>query len=355
MTLHAKKHLETIKPYVPGAFETGAVKLSSNENPLGCSQKAIEAYKKAAEDLALYPDGGCNELREALAKHHNLNKEEIVIGAGSDEIIRMLFHAFVKEGDGVVYPQYDFLMYPLSTQVNGATQQAVKEMNFHIDPHSMLEKIDETTRIVIFSNPHLPAGSCLSYDDVCGLVSRIPKDVLVVLDAAYAEYMFEADDYNPGHELVEAYDNVVVLRTFSKAYGLAGLRVGWGHASRHVIDTLNCVRGAFNVSMPAQKAAVAALKDQEFVKRTREYTADVRNDFIVRLTGMGFHVYPSHTNFVLVDFGSDERANIVRNYLKNNKVLVRPMGFCNLGHCLRFSVGLQDDMDMVASLLKEMA
>ena len=355
MTLHAKKQLDTIKPYVPGAFEAGAVKLSSNENPLGCSDQAKEAYKKAADDLAFYPDGGCNELREALAKTHGLKKEEIVVGAGSDEMIRTLFHAFAKEGDEIIYPECDFLMYPLSTQVNGAKQVPVKDMNFHLDPHSIIDKITDKTRMIIFSNPHVPAGSFLSYDEICGLISRISSDILVVLDAAYAEYMFEGDDYNPGHELVRTYENVVVLRTFSKAYGLAGLRVGWAHASSSVIDALNCVRGAFNVSMPAQKAAIAALSDQAFVKKTRDYTAEVRNDFIVKLTGMGFHVYPSHTNFILVDFGSDERANIVRNYLKNNKVLVRPMGFCNLGHCLRFSVGLKEDMDMVASLLKEMA
>ncbi len=354
MPLVIPSYINELVAYVPGEFEEGAVKLSSNENPLGCSPLAREAYKEAADKLHLYPDGGCNALRQSLADHHGLQAENIVVGCGSDEIIRMLFQIFVQEGGEVVYPEYDFLMYPLSAQVNGGVKKPVKEMNFHIDPHQLVNELDEQTKMVIFSNPHVPTGSYLSYDHVAGLVSLIPDDVLVVLDSAYAEYMEGYDDYHAGHELVERYDNVVVLRTFSKAYGLAALRIGWAHGSKQIIDALNKVRGAFNVTMPAQVAAVAALNDQDFVKKSVEHNAQVRDDFIVKMVGLGFKVYPSCTNFVLVDFGTVDRANIVRDYLRENKVIVRPMGFYNLGHCLRISIGVSSEMDLVVNLLKEM-
>ncbi len=333
-----------IKPYVPGSSSApGAAKvykLSSNESALGASPNAIAAYNEAAADLFLYPDGGSNALRNKIAETYNLDAAKIVCGAGSDEILQLLTRAYVGEGDNIIQTEHGFLVYALAAMSSGATPRFAKEKNLTTDINTVLDLVDERTRIVFIANPNNPTGTYIPISDLDRLREELRDDIILVIDAAYAEFM-EESDYNAGEKLVESHDNVVMTRTFSKIFGLAALRLGWGYCPPVIADVLNRIRGPFNVTLPAQAAGVAALDDQDFVDRNRAFNREERDWMARQLGAMGLDFVPSYGNFMLVKFPDAPGLNAddIQAYLKSDGVIVREMGPYKLGEYLRVSIG----------------
>jgi histidinol-phosphate aminotransferase len=258
-----------IQPYVPGKSTAPGVarihKLSSNETPLGPSPKAVAAYNSVAAHLEGYPDGAATKLREAIGRAFGLDAARIVCGAGSDDLLNLLARAYLADGEEAIHTTHGFLVYPIATLGAGAKPVVAAETHHTADVDAILGAVTERTRIVFLANPNNPTGSMLPYDEVARLRAGLPPEVLLVLDAAYAEYV-ERPDYDPGIRLVDAADNTVMTRTFSKIFGLGGMRVGWAYAPPAVIDVLNRVRAPFNVSIAAQAAAIAALAEPGWVE-----------------------------------------------------------------------------------------
>jgi histidinol-phosphate aminotransferase len=343
-----------IAPYIGGearaAGGTRLIRLASNEGALGPSPKAMDAYKALAGEIHRYPDGGCAELCEALARHFDVDPTAIVCGSGSDELLSLLTRAYAGPGDEVLYTAHGFLMYPIATRTVGATPVAVPETNLKADVDALLAAVTPRTRIVFIANPNNPTGSYLTRDELARLHAGLPANVLLVVDAAYSEFV-TAPDYSDGKELVQAAANVVMTRTFSKMYALGGLRLGWLVASPEVVNVLHRVRGPFNVSSAAQAAGVAALDDEEFVAKCRSHNQRCRAWFAAQLGQLGLTVYPSAGNFVLVNFASWGAAEPVRLHLKDRGILIRQMGAYGLPDCLRITIGTDDEMHEVLAAL----
>lgn len=343
-----------LSPYVGGEGRLAAnvmpVRLASNENPRGCSPLARAAYLAAADDLNRYPDGNATALRRAIAEKHNLPAEQIVCGAGSDQLISLVMRAYAGPGDEVVHSRHGFLMYSVAAKAVGAVPVAVDEKQLTTDIDAVIAAVTPKTKIIMLANPNNPTGSLLPAEAIARLVSKVPSHVVIVLDAAYAEYVEDAA-YNAGERFVAAHANVVMLRTFSKAHGLAALRLGWGYFPPAIADVINRLRGPFNVSVPAQAAGIAALSDEEFVAATVEKNSRERTRLAQALDRLGFGVTPSAGNFLLVDFGA--RAEAIRLELKGRGIFVRQMGAYELPRHLRITVGLKVDNDQLIEALEE--
>ena len=298
-----------IEAYVPGATAAPGkgvpIKLSSNESALGASPKAIEAYRKAGESLERYPDGSASQLRHALAATFGLNADRIVCGAGSDEILSLIATGYLGPGTEALFSEHGFLVYRIVTLANEATPVLAPDKALTTDVDAFLARVSERTRVVFLANPNNPTGTYIPFDEVRRLHRGLPEHVLLVLDAAYAEYV-RRNDYEAGVELVSASQNVVMARTFSKAYGLAGLRIGWAYCPEAVADVLNRIRGAFNVTGGAIAAATAALADPGHVEKAVEHNDRWLPWLTRELTQLGLEVTPSVGNFLLV--GSDSRT-----------------------------------------------
>ena len=347
-----------IKPYVQGAIPDEraqkSYKLSSNESALGVSPLAIDAYKSAADDVFLYPDGGAHALRGKIGETYNIDPVRVVCGSGSDEILQLLTKSYVGVGDNIVQSQYGFLVYALAAKSCGAEPRFAPEKNLTADVDALLNEVDDRTRIVFLANPNNPTGTYLPDSEVRRLRENLREDVILVIDAAYAEYM-EEPDYAGGEQLVDDFDNVVMTRTFSKIYGLGGLRLGWGYCSTAIADVLNRVRGPFNVNSGALAAGVAALEDQAFVEKNRNFNREERENMAQQLGGMGLEFVPGFGNFILVKFPEEpgRNADDILKYLKSNGVYVRDMGPYKLGDWLRISIGEKDGNRRCIELLKE--
>ena len=344
-----------ITPYVPGksgpADDRPVIKLSSNESALGPSPKAVEAAKKAAENMVRYPDGGATVLREAIGAHHGLDPARIVCGAGSDELLDMIPRAYAGSGDEVLYSQFGFAMYPIATRAAGATPVAAPESDYHTDVDAMLEHVCERTKVVFLANPNNPTGSYISTDEVTRLREGLPDDVLLVVDSAYAEFV-DRDDYSDGRDLVDAHDNTVMTRTFSKVYALAGLRIGWLYGPPAIVDVLNRIRGPFNVSSVAMAAAVAALADTDHVAKALEHNRLWLPRLTQTLRGLGLTVHPSVVNFLLVQFPKGpEQAKAAETYLAERRIFVRNLVAYGLPDCLRINLGLDNEMAALTDAL----
>jgi histidinol-phosphate aminotransferase len=344
-----------ISPYrggeaaVPGVARVA--KLSSNETPLGPSPKAIAAYRALADALHRYPDGASHDLRQALARHHGLDAARIVCGNGSDELISLLAQAYCGPGDEVLYSRHGFLMYPIAAKARGATPVTAPERDLVADVDALLSKVTERTRIVFIANPNNPTGSYLPAAEMRRLRDGLPGGVLLVIDAAYAEYVGK-NDYSPGVELVDAREDVVMTRTFSKIHGLAGLRVGWLYAPPAIVDVLQRVRGPFNVNAPAQAAAQAALADVAWTDAARTHN-DIWLPWLARQIGAaGIEVAPSAGNFLLLRFPASPRdAAAADAFLRQRGFILRPMGGYGLPDCLRMTVGTEEENRGVAAAI----
>jgi histidinol-phosphate aminotransferase len=350
-----KSGIMDIHAYVPGKSgpKQGKIyKLSSNESAVGASPKAKAAFEAAASQLALYPDGTATELREAIARRHGLKAQNIVCGAGSDELLQLLAHAYLGPGDEAIYSQYGFLVYPIAISSNGAAAVIAPEHNHVADVGEILSRVTVRTKMVFVANPNNPTGTYLTAAEVKRLHAGLPAHVLLVLDAAYAEFVM-SNDYDAGAALVEHHENVVMTRTFSKIHGLASLRLGWAYCPPAIADVLNRIRGPFNVSLPALKAGVAAIEDQAFQDMARAHNAKWLSWLKVELEKLGLEVTPSVGNFMLVHFGSAERARAADEFLTGRGLILRAVGAYGLPAALRLSVGTEEANLALLAALRE--
>ena len=350
-----KAGILNIAPYVGGKSKaaTGVrvVKLSSNETPLGPSPKAREAYLKAAESLHRYPDGNSTKLREAIAGVYELPAAQIVCGAGSDELIGLLVHGYVGAGDEIVISEHGFLMYEIYAQAVGAHVVKAKEKNLHTDVDAMLAAVTEKTKIMFVANPNNPTGSYINAAEMARLHAGLPPHVILAIDGAYTEYC-SVPDYTDGSELVAKHANVVMLRTFSKIYGLSSLRLGWCYAPPAIADVLNRIRGPFNVSTPAMEAGIAAVEDIAYTAAAHAFNKRELAKLGSGLRALGLTVHPSITNFVLVQFPAD-KAKTAAQFLETRGLIVREVGNYGLPDCLRITVGMEEDNQAVIQALSE--
>ena len=345
-----------IAPYVGGqskiAGANRVIKLSSNEGAFGVPPGARAAVAALAAEAHRYPDGGCAALRDAIGARFGLDPARIVCGAGSDDLIYQLCLAYGGAGTELVMSQHGFSIYEIAGRYAGCRVIKAPERSLRADVDAMLAAVSGATRLVFLANPNNPTGSMVARDEVFRLRAGLPDDVLLVLDAAYAEYV-ERADYEAGAALVDAGRNTVMTRTFSKIFGLGGLRVGWCYAPGNVVEVLNRVRSPFNVSLPAQAAAIAALAEPGWLEMSRAHNTAQRARLANALTGAGIAVWPSEGNFVLADFGSPGRAAAADGYLRSRAVITRNVAGYGLPQCLRITVGTADDVAIVAAVLED--
>ena len=338
-----------IQLYQGGASQvagvSNVVKLSSNENPFGPSEAAKEAFRKAAYDLHRYPSTDHRALREAIGEVHALDPARVVCGVGSDEIIAFLCQAYAGPGDEVIHTEHGFAMYKISAMANGATPVEVPERERVTDVDAILAACNARTKLVFIANPNNPTGTMIGDGEVARLAENLPDHVLLVLDGAYAEYV---EGYDGGAGLVDSRENVVMTRTFSKLYGLGGLRVGWGYGPQHVVDVLNRMRGPFNLSQAALVTAEAAVRDVAWATKCREDNARMRAWLAEALAERGVPSDTSTANFILARFASREEAEACDVYLKSEGLIVRLVAGYNLPNCLRITVGDEPSCRRVA-------
>ncbi len=347
-----------IEAYVPGksAAPAGVTlhKLSSNENPLGPSPKAVEAAREAAANLALYPDGSARRLRQAIADVHGLNVGNIMCFNGSDEALALLSRIYLGPGDEGIHTEHGFLAYPIYIRANGATPVVAKERQERVDVDAILAAVTPRTKMVFLANPNNPTGTYVPFEEVRRLHAGLPRTVLLVLDAAYAEFV-RRNDYEAGVELVAANENVVMTRTFSKVHGLGGARIGWCYAPAHVVDALERVRDPFNVTSTAIEAGVAAMHDRAHVERSVAHNETWLPWLSEELTKLGLRVTPSVCNFILVHFPEDGRhsAPAADDYLGARGYILRRVAGYGFPNALRMTVGTEEANRGVVAALTE--
>ena len=359
-TPQMKPWIARIHPYVPGRA-TGAdgrelVKLSANENPMGCSELARDALAQPQEP-ARYPDPDATALREALGERHRIDPSRIVCGTGSDELLNLAAQAFAGPDDEVLFPRYSFSVYPIAARRCGALPVEAQDADYAADVDALLNAVTDRTRVVFIANPNNPTGSYLSPDRIEQLHAGLPGDTLLVLDQAYCEYLPEVEARH-ALELAARNGNILVTRTFSKIYGLAGERIGWATGAPDLIDALNRIRGPFNVTASGQKAALAALQDTGFVSESREHNRVERARFVQAMEALGnrgIRPLPSEGNFVLVLFEGALQAGTVLDGLARAGYAVRHLPGQGLPHALRITIGARSDMDAIADAIAAMA
>jgi histidinol-phosphate aminotransferase len=329
-------------------------KLSSNETPLGPSPRAVEAYRAVGAHLQDYPDGSASELREAIGRVFGLDPDRIVCGAGSDDLLNLLARAYLADGDEAIHTTHGFLVYPIATLGTGAMPVVAPETNYTASVDAILAAVTTKTKIVFLANPNNPTGTYISFDEVKRLHRNLPRHVLLVLDAAYAEYV-RRNDYESGIELVATSDNVVMTRTFSKIHGLAALRLGWMFGPVHVVAAVNRVRGPFNVGTPAIAAGIAAIEDHEHQERAREHNARWLSFLTHEIAKLGLNVTPSVANFLLIHFPQAEgrTAQEANDFLAARGLVLRQVGAYKLPNALRMTVGTEEPNRLVVAALRD--
>jgi histidinol-phosphate aminotransferase len=348
-----------IAAYVPGKSHAPAGvarvhKLSSNENPLGPSPKAIEAAKAVAEKLALYPDGPATRLREAIAAVHGLNPANIMAFNGSDEAIALLARTYIGEGDEGIYCQHGFLAYPIYIKATGATAVVAPERDERADVDAILAAVTPRTRMVFLANPNNPTGTYLPFEEVRRLHAGLPGNVILVIDAAYAEFV-RRNDYEAGVELVAGAANVVMTRTFSKVYGLGGARIGWLYGPSDIVATLERVRDPFNVNAMAIEAGIAAMLDRDHVERSVSHNEEWLRWTTAALEKLGLRVTPSVGNFILIHFPQDgaHSAAAADEFLAARGYLTRRVAGYGFPNALRMTIGTEEANRGVVAVLTE--
>ena len=347
-----------IDPYIPGRSTAPGVgrvfKLSSNETPLGPSPKAVAAYHAMGEHLEDYPDGDSTALREAIGRAFGLDPNRIVCGAGSDELLNLIADAYLHDGDEAIHTTHAFLVYPIATRGSGATPIVAAEKNYTADVDAMLAAVSGRTKVVFLANPNNPTGTYVPFDEVKRLHRGLPPHVLLVLDAAYAEYV-RRNDYEAGIELVATCENVVMCRTFSKIHGLAALRLGWLYGPAHVVDAVNRIRGPFNVNAPAMAAGIAALEDGAHLEASRAHNEKWLAWLTAEIRSLGLEVTPSIANFVLIHF-PETRGHTAADadaFLTRRGLILRRVKAYKLPNALRMSVGTEEANRLAVAALAE--
>ncbi len=347
-----------IEAYVPGKSSAPGglakiYKLSANENPLGPSPKAIEAVREIAGKLEVYPDGSAARLRQTIGDVYGLNPSNIVCSNGSDEILGLLAQTYLSPGDEAIFTEHGFMVYKIYIQAAGATPVSVRETEERADVDAILAAVSPRTKIIFLANPNNPTGTYLPFEEVRRLHAGLPKTVLLVLDAAYAEYV-RRNDYETGIELVSSSQNVVMTRTFSKI-GLGGLRLGWMYAPSHIVDAINRIRGPFNVNAAAIEAGIAALLDRDHVERSAAHNETWLRWLTDELTRLGLRVTPSVGNFILIHFPGDEArsAAAADAYLSARGFILRRVSGYGFPNALRMSIGTEEANRGVVAALAE--
>ena len=354
-----KPWIMDIAPYVPGKSKTDdgrvVAKLSSNENPLGTSEQARAAFLQHAGDLERYPDAGAVALRDALATAHGLDPARIIYGTGSDEVLHLAAGAFAGPGDEIIFMKYGFAVYEIAARRVGATPIIVPDKDYATDVDAVLAHVTDKTRVVFIANPNNPTGTYCPRAEIARLHAGLPDHVLLVLDHAYAEYLTPEED-DGGLELAKTASNVLVTRTFSKIYGLASERVGWGYAAPAIIDAMHRIRAPFSFSIAAHAAAIAAVADTDFVAQSRDHNARWRDWFaaeIAKLGNAGLRAIPSKANFQLVIFEGAVSAETAYHGLMDRGYIVRWLPGQGLGQGLRFTIGTEAETRGVIAALRE--
>lgn len=354
MTITPQPGIMDIALYQGGAASVegvaDVVKLSSNENLYGPSPRASDAFRQSAGELHVYPSTQHERLREAIGEVHGLDPARVICGVGSDEIISFLCYAYAGPGDEVLHTEHGFGMYKISALAAGATPVSVREKERVTDVDALLEGVTDRTKLVFIANPNNPTGTMIPEAEVARLADGLPAGCLLVLDGAYAEYV---DGFDAGLNVMEGRDNVFMTRTFSKIYGLGGLRVGWGYGPQEIVDTLNRIRGPFNLSGPALKAAHAAVRDVAYTERCRVQNAKWRGWLAAELAKLGVPSDPSECNFILARFASPEEAQACDAHLKTRGLIVRMVAGYNLPECLRITIGNETSCRRVAAAVAE--
>ncbi len=357
-TLVAKPWILDIAPYVPGRSTTDdgrkVAKLSSNENPFGTPDVARAAYVESAMMLERYPDASAADLRDALSAHYGVEADRIIYGTGSDEVLHLAAGAFAGQGDEIIYVRYGFAVYDIAARRVGATPVVAPDRDYATDVDAILARVTDRTRVVFVANPNNPTGTHTARSEIARLHAGLPRDVLLVLDQAYTEYLNPEDD-DGGLELARTQPNVLVTRTFSKIFGLASARVGWGYAAPEVIDAMHRIRAPFSFPIGSQKAAIAALGAADFVEHSRAHNAEWRGWFAEQVNAMGnkgLRAVPSKANFVLVLFEGDVSAETAYKGLMAAGYIVRWLPGQGLPHGLRITIGTEEEITGLAAALR---
>ena len=334
-----KINFESYKPGKSRLFRLkNVIKLSANESALGVSPKVGKEINKKI-NFSKYPDSKSNNLRFSISKKFNCEFEKIICGAGSDEIIQIICQLFLKRKDEVIVPQYSFLMYRIYSKIVGAKVLYAKENNFKISVSAIIKKVSKKTKIVFLANPNNPTGTYLKKNELLELRKKLRSNVLLVVDDAYDEYM-KKKDYASGLKLFKKNENVIILRTFSKIYGLAALRIGWGYGPKKIIDAMNIIKPPFNVNMAAQVAAVAALRDKSFINKSVKHNLIWANKIKKFLNKLNIITNEVTANFLLLNFSKCKySANYVKKKLENNGIILRSMQTYKINNALRLTIG----------------
>lgn len=356
MSIQFREELAKLSPYKPGRpiddvkREYGlqeVIKLASNENPLGCSPKAIEAIKNALGSLSLYPDGNCTVLKEALSKKLNISVNKIILSSGLDEMIDLLAKTFFKKDDEAIMADVTFPRYIATTMMMGAKPVIVPLVNWTYDLEGMVKAITDKTKLIWLCNPNNPTGTMFTEKELISFLDKVPENIIVVYDEAYNEFVTRDDYPKNSLPLLDKYPNIIILKTFSKIYGLAALRVGYTMASEEIITNINKVRGPFNVNTLAQVAAVAALEDEDFLKKTYEMNVEGKKYIYEEFDKLNLKYAPSETNHIFVNV--ERSANEIFVELQKRGVIIRPMA----GDWIRVSIGTMDENRLFIEKLKE--
>ena len=344
-----------------GSQAIGAIKLSSNESPLGPSDRAVKAYIDSAKSLSIYPDGNSTLLKEKIAELHDVNINNIICGAGSDEILNLIACAYLMPGDEVIYSEHAFLLYKIITLTNNGTPIAAKEVGLKANIDNIISCVTKKTKIVFIANPNNPTGSYLNKNELYELRDRLPERVLLVIDGAYAEYAQE-EDYIDGKSLISETVNTVMTRTFSKVYALAALRIGWAYAPSHIIETLNKIRGPFNLSTAAINAGAAAIEDQDHVKKSVDFNTKEKITLLEEYGEIMIPTIGGAANFLLLDLtnidfinfmGDEELSENMNKYLIQNNIYVRNVADYGLSCHLRITIGKREQNSFVLEKIKQ--
>ncbi|TCT15345.1 histidinol-phosphate aminotransferase [Natranaerovirga pectinivora] len=358
--IKCRKSIETLRPYIPGKpiddvkEEYGleeVIKLASNENPLGCSEKAKEAIIKSLEDVAIYPDGNATKLRKTLSNHFNIKDEQIIFGAGSDELITFITQVFIGEGDEAITCTPSFPRYASAVKLMGGTIIEVPLKDFTFDLDGILDSITEHTKVIFIANPNNPTGTIITKKQQLDFIKKVPKNILLVMDEAYSEYI-EDESFPNTLPLLAEYENIILLKTFSKAYGLASLRVGYGIAKEPVIELLNRVRGPFNLTSAAQEAAIASLNDKAFLEKSITLNNTIKEWTYNKCRTLGLEYIPTFGNFIMINIKIDTLDTFKK--LQSKGVIIRPGCFLGLEGWLRVTLGTQEQMEFFFTELTEL-
>jgi histidinol-phosphate aminotransferase len=352
-----KSYINDIETYKAGKSKINTTlvrkitKLSSNENALGCSPRVLEYLQGSFISTHTYPDSNASELKEKLSTKFNINPQQITIGSGSDEILSFICHGFLGEGDEIIQSQYGFLMYSIYSKKFGAKIVKVKEENNQVSSVEILQNINSKTKIIFLANPNNPTAAILTTTKLCGLLKKIPQNIIFVLDLAYIEFI-DDQQYQQPFDLVNKFPNLIITRTFSKIHGLASLRIGYSYSSLEIAQYLDKIKGPFNTSAIAQKCAIISLGDDEFFQRSIAHNKNSLDILTKEFSNLGIKYYPSLINFLLLEFSSVKQCQKINQKLLEEGVILRDATSYNLPKCLRMTIGTEDDNAKVLEILK---